>query len=412
MGAAKALSEKYRSPAYRQDYEAYLATIEGMEPNDPKLLDIRLLPDPEKVRIRAYQTNSTHKSMSAFRQGSMIAIWDEDFAKVEGTFQEAFLTHTSTSPNLQFIASLDVARRQMELEGYELTMRMTGLAIELRSRINSHPLISKYFRVATAEEMIPAEFRESGLKDYGPPHSTWRDVVSAWDEDEFALDPTRLTLLCGEAGFDGTTFKGLLAERFDIQINKTSRNSVLVQININNTRGDAAHLIKALADLSREIDDRLARDGSAAREVLSARVKSLTVDVPDLPNFSHFHDAFRDDAESSTSEGHMREAFFKAYDEASCEYVRLNSPEMDQRLKNGPPLVSANFVIPYPPGFPIMVPGQVITNEAITFMRKLDVKEIHGYQAARGVKVLKPDRLGEQRKQTPSKARATRIAAE
>ena len=384
----------------------------ALEPNDPKLLDMRLLPDPDKVRIRAYQTNSTHKSMSAFRQGSMIAIWDEDFAKVEGTFQEAFLTHTSTSPNLQLIASLDVARRQMELEGYELTMRMTGLAMELRSRINSHPLISKYFRVATPEEMIPAEFRESGLKDYGPPHSTWRDVVSAWDEDEFALDPTRLTLAVRRGRLRRHPFKGLLAERFDIQINKTSRNSVLVQININNTRGDAAHLIKALADLSREIDDRLARDGSAAREALSARVKALTVDVPDLPNFSHFHDAFRDDAESSTSEGHMREAFFKAYDEASCEYVRLNSPEMDQRLKNGPPLVSANFVIPYPPGFPIMVPGQVITNEAITFMRKLDVKEIHGYQAARGVKVLKPDRLGEQRKQTPSKARATRIAAE
>ena len=120
--------------------------------------------------------------------------------------------------------------------------------------------------------MIPAEFRESGLKDYGPPHSTWRDVVKAWDEDEFALDPTRLTLLCGEAGFDGTQFKGLLAERFDIQINKTSRNSVLVQININNTRGDAAHLIKALADLSREIDDRLARDGARrARRFRRAR---------------------------------------------------------------------------------------------------------------------------------------------
>ncbi len=281
----------------------------------------------------------------------------------------------------------------MELEGYELTMRMTGLAMELRNRINSHPLISKYFKVATVEEMIPADFRQSGLRDYGPPYSTWRDVVSAWDEDEFALDPTRITLLCGEAGFDGTQFKGLLAERFDIQINKTSRNSVLVQININNTRGDAAQLIKALANLSREIDDRLARDGSTAQKALGARVRSLTVDVPDLPNFSHFHEAFRDNAESSTSEGHMREAFFKAYDEASCDYVKLDSPQMDERLKKGPPLISANFVIPYPPGFPIMVPGQVITNEAITFMRKLDVKEIHGYQAARGVKVIRPEPL-------------------
>lgn len=411
MGAAKALTEKYRSPAYRQAYQAYLETIGEMEPNNPRLLDMRLLPDPDKVRIRVYQTNSTHKSMSAFRQGSMIAIWDDDFPKVEGTFQEAFLTHTSTSPNLQLIASLDIARRQMELEGYELTMRMTGLAMELRSRINSHPLISKYFRVATAEDMIPAEFRQSGLKEYGPPHSTWRDVIAAWDEDEFALDPTRITLLCGEAGFDGTQFKGLLAERFDIQINKTSRNSVLVQININNTRGDAAHLIKALAGLSSEIDNRLARDGSAAREALGARVRSLTVDVPDLPNFTHFHDALRDDAGSSTSEGHMREAFFKAYDEASCEFVKLNSSEMDERLKHGPPLISANFVIPYPPGFPIMVPGQVITNETITFMRKLDVKEIHGYQAARGIKVLKPESL-QQRKPVPSKSSAAQMAAE
>ena len=37
-----------------------------------------------------------------------------------------------------------------------------------------------------------------------------------------------------------------------------------------------------------------------------------------------------------------------------------------------------------------MVPGQVITADTITFMRKLDVKEIHGYHAAQGLKLLKP----------------------
>ena len=65
----------------------------------------------------------------------------------------------------------------------------------------------------------------------------------------------------------------------------------------------------------------------------------------------------------------------------------MADPEIDRRLKEGPDLVSANFVIPYPPGFPIMVPGQVITQETIDFMRKLDVKEIHGYNAARGIEV-------------------------
>jgi arginine decarboxylase len=116
-------------------------------------------------------------------------------------------------------------------------------------------------------------------------------------------------------------------------------------------------------------------------------------DVPDLPNFSRFQDRFRDDAKGASNEGHVREAFFMAYDEANCEFVRLASQEIDERLKNGPDLVSANFVIPYPPGFPIMVPGQVVTADTITFMRKLDVKEIHGYNAAQGLKLLKPAAL-------------------
>ena len=43
----------------------------------------------------------------------------------------------------------------------------------------------------------------------------------------------------------------------------------------------------------------------------------------------------------------------------------LSDQKIDDRIKNGPPLISANFVIPYPPGFPIMVPGQIITAETV-----------------------------------------------
>ena len=81
----------------------------------------------------------------------------------------------------------------------------------------------------------------------------------------------------------------------------------------------------------------------------------------------------------------MRAAFYLAADPTACEYVKINGKEIDDRLKNGPQLVSAKFVIPYPPGFPILVPGQVVTEETITFMRKLDVKEIHGYNAGSGL---------------------------
>src|SRR3954467_9570838 len=237
-----------------------------------------------KARIRVYQTNSTHKSMSALRQGSMILVADDDFAEVLEPFEEAFFTHTSTSPNLQIIASLDLARRQMELEGYGLTSRMTELALQIRREVNDHSLISKYFRVLTPAEMIPAEYRESGVGDY-PPNVNWAETGRSWEDDEFALDPTRLTISCGAAGFDGTQFKTLLANRFDIQLNKTSRNSVLIQTNINNTRSDAAHLISVLAKLSAEVERKTKGGGADDRSAFAARVRDLVDDAPDLPDF-------------------------------------------------------------------------------------------------------------------------------
>jgi arginine decarboxylase len=407
MGAAAKLEAMLASPEYRQEYAAWKEKLKGkvgdaLDAKDASLLDTRLLPDPERTRVRVYQTNSTHKSMSALRQGSMIFVRDQDFHQIEAQFHEAFYTHTSTSPNQQIIASLDLARRQMELEGYELTMSALSLALDLRRQVNSHPLISKYFHILTPGEMVPKEYRASGVEDYGRPNSSWEKVLEAWDEDEFALDPTRITLVTGRAGYDGTQFKGLLASKYDVQINKTSRNSILIQTNINNSRSDIAHLLKVLAEESRAVEKRLKEADAAEKAAFDARVQSLMKDVPDLPNFSRFHEVFRDDAKSATSEGHMRAAFFTAYREEDCEHLMMNDPQVDARIAKGPALVSANFVIPYPPGFPIMVPGQVIEADTITFMRKLDVKEIHGYNASLGLKLLKPDALAKRSKKSAS----------
>ena len=93
----------------------------------------------------------------------------------------------------------------------------------------------------------------------------------------------------------------------------------------------------------------------------------------------------------------MRAAYYMAYEESNCEYIKLADKQIDERLKNGPELVSAKFVIPYPPGFPIMVPGQVVTAETIAFMRKLDVKEIHGFNANKGLELLNPEALANHR---------------
>ena len=411
MGAANDIEAWMHDPKSVEAHEKQREEL-GDDPSDQTLLNTRLIPDPRQIRLRVYQTNSTHKSMSAIRQGSMLIVKDVDFHTVEAQFKEAVFTHASTSPNQQLIASLDVARRQMELEGYGLVANAIEIAFAIRRAVAANPLISKYFSVLGTDKMVPAEYRASGFTDFLVAGVDWGQVLQSLKEDEFFLDPTRLTLVCGHAGFDGTQFKGILASRYGIQVNKTSRNSVLIQSNINNTRSDVAHLIRVLAEISGGIERDLAQGGVNARTAFAARVKSLMTDVPDLPNFSHFHDGFRGDAGDKTNEGDIRGGFFAAYDAAGCEYIRLNDPEIDRRLKNGPDLVSANFVIPYPPGFPIMVPGQVITQGAIDFMRKLDVKEIHGYNNVQGLKLVRPEALARFVDRNKSTKSSFRTAAE
>ena len=325
MGAAEAIETWIADPASVDAWKRQQAEL-GEDPSDETLLATRLIPDPREVRLRVYQTNSTHKSMSALRQGSMLLVKDIDFRDVEAQFHEAVFTHASTSPNQQLIASLDVARRQMELEGYGLVANAIEIALDIRREVNAHPLISKYFKVLGADEMVPQEYRESGFVDFLTPGVTFEDQVRSMHEDEFCLDPTRMTLVCGTAGYDGTQFKKLMADEYDIQFNKTSRNSVLLQSNINNTRSDVAQLIRVLMQISGAIEDRLASEGQNGRAAFAARVKSLMEDVPDLPNFSHFHEAYRDDAGELTPEGDMRRAFYGAYYPEGCEYVPINGP--------------------------------------------------------------------------------------
>ena len=141
MGAAADAAQAMRRPGVPRGVRGVRPQSSGgLDPKDRALLDTRLLPDPDKVRMRVYETNSVHKSMSALRQGS-IDRWcaTRTSTTVEAPFKEAFFTHTSTSPNLQIIASLDVARRQMELEGYELVQRAIELAIEHPARDQRAP---------------------------------------------------------------------------------------------------------------------------------------------------------------------------------------------------------------------------------------------------------------------------------
>lgn len=395
MYQAGNLREKFKSDEYRAVYASHKEDLETAGDDIEALLDLQLMPDPDIARVRVYSTQSTHKTLTSLRQGSMIHVHDQDFAsKAEESFHEAFMTHTSTSPNYQILASLDVGRRQVELEGFELVQKQVEMAMVLRQTIRTHPLLSKFFKILTVGDMIPAQYRESGIESYYDPEKGWNDIWEAWSKDEFALDATRLTLLVGGSGLDGDTFKNEeLMDKYGIQINKTSRNSVLFMTNIGTTRSSIAYLIEVLVKIARDLEERIEDMNPAEKRVHDKKVNSLLNELPPLPDFSRFHDAFRPDPTGTTREGVIRDAFFLSYDAENCEYFGLEDGTLEEAMKAGRDLVSATFIIPYPPGFPILVPGQVVSEEIIGFFKNLDVKEIHGYRPDLGLRVFTEDAL-------------------
>ena len=118
---------------------------------------------------------------------------------------EAFLTHTSTSPNHQLVASLDVARKQMELEGFAMVKeRLPAGAADARSgRERSADLALPLGPGARAAH--PGGVPPRRGSPATPSRRELGAVEQAFADDEFVLDPTRLTIytaLTGKSGFE------------------------------------------------------------------------------------------------------------------------------------------------------------------------------------------------------------------
>lgn len=165
-----------------------------------------------------YATQSTHKVLSAFSQASMIHVNDPKFN--EHLFRENFNMHTSTSPQYGLIASLDVARKQAVMEGYKLLSRTLALGKELREQINS----TRVFRVLELEDLLPEEVRHDGIR----------------------LDPTKVTIDISGCGYTVDDLQKELFERYNIQTEKSTFNTLTLLLTIGTTRSKVSRLWKSV----------------------------------------------------------------------------------------------------------------------------------------------------------------------
>ena len=265
-----------------------------------------------------YATQSTHKVLSAFSQASMIHVNDPEFN--EHIFRENFNMHTSTSPQYTMIASLDVARKQVMMEGYKLLSRTLQLEQELRVQINSTGM----FRALELDDLLPESVKH----------------------DNISLDRTKITVDISSSGYTVEELQKELFERYNIQVEKSTFNTLTLLLTIGTTRSKVSRLYDALM--------RIAREGRAPRRLYQ---------LPDIPQFTSLKFLPRD-------------AFY-------CGGKIV--PLLDERDDINAALincVAADQIVPYPPGIPVLVPGQVITKNIVHYLvgllRSQKRVELHG----------------------------------
>jgi arginine decarboxylase len=281
----------------------------------------RFHPDLRPTALEAgadYVTQSAHKTLSAFSQAALIHVNDGSFK--EHLFRENFNMHTSTSPMYSMIASLDVSRKQAVLEGYKLLERTLMLADELRQQINS----TGAFRVLELQDLLPDEVKD----------------------DQILLDPTKITVDISSCGLTVDELQQEMFTRFNITVEKSTFNTITLLLTIGTTRSKCSRLYDALM--------RIAREKRAPRRLYRA---------PDIPGFTELVYLPRD-------------AYY-----CGGELMPLLD-DNDQPNANLVGRTCADQIVPYPPGIPVLVPGQRITENIVEYLiRYLRVQnkvELHG----------------------------------
>ena len=61
MTSARRLLDRLGEPGYRQESAKFAEKLQAVRDDDEALLDIRLLPDPTRARVRVYATQSTQR---------------------------------------------------------------------------------------------------------------------------------------------------------------------------------------------------------------------------------------------------------------------------------------------------------------------------------------------------------------
>jgi arginine decarboxylase len=323
-------------------------------------------------------THSTHKLLAALSQASMIHIREGRIPVEPALFNEAFMMHTSTSPQYSIIASTDVSAKMMDDAGPALMNECIREAIDFRRamlRIGRDLEKRKsgdwWFQTWQTDEVGSKSFLDADVDRLATSSEAWLlKPKQAWHgfgdlgAKYCMLDPIKVTTLTPGIGRDGKpTKEGIPAAIVTaflgsqgIVVEKTEPYSILTLFSIGITRGKWGSLVAALMRFKELYD---------ANASLAKALPDLVGDYPERYGklglrdlAAEMHAANREHDILGALEGAFSDLPEPVLTPRET-FARLVHRDVEQvpaaKLEGR---ILAVQVVPYPPGIPLLMPGE------------------------------------------------------
>ncbi|TXH36429.1 MAG: arginine decarboxylase [Rhodospirillaceae bacterium] len=329
-----------------------------------------------------FATQSTHKLLAALSQASFIHMRDGRRPIDHGRFNEAFMMHASTSPQYAIIASNDVSAAMMDDSGEALTTESIREAVAFRQMLaRLHAEFAKkgdwFFDAWQPESIkdprskkkVPFYEADEELLVKDPdcwilrPNEDWHGFGDL--EDGYCmLDPIKVSILTpgatpsggiGKEGIPATVLTAYLGQQ-GIVVEKTTDFTILFLFSLGVTKGKWGTLVNALLDFKRDYD-------------ANAPLEQVLPDLPASYPATYRDMGLRDLADSMfAAMKKVRTTEFMAKGFATLPKPDFSPVEAYEQLVRGnveqvtlDKMVGrtvATGVVPYPPGIPLMMPGE------------------------------------------------------
>ena len=335
-----------------------------------------------------FATHSTHKLLAALSQASFLHIRDGRGAIPHSRFNESFMMQASTSPLYPIIVSNDVTAAMMDGPGgLTLTNETIEEAIAFRQSVGRvHRQFAKkgewFFKTWNAETVKArgAGKSKAGKKvrfeDASPeqlatdpqcwvlhPGETWHGFTDL-EADYCMLDPIKCSIVtpgvADKGGLDKRGIPATLVTQYlhyrGVEVEKTTDFTILVLFSMGITKGRWGTLLNALLEFKRDYD----RNAPIA-EVLPGLVKDHPSVYGKL-GLRELADQMFDQLKTARQTHWLAEAFSTLPDLAmspSEAYQHLVRDEIEHvPLEELAGRILATSVVPYPPGIPMLMPGE------------------------------------------------------